>query len=178
IAVGMSILEKGGNAFDAAVATAFTLQAVEPHLNGPGGDVPMILHDTRRKKSEVICGQGPMPAGATLAHYKSLGLDLIPGTGLLPACIPRTFDAYMLLLRASGTLRLGAVLSPAIGYSLNGQPLVERASATIATVTELFRTHWPTSAAVFMPNGRVPAQGELFRNVAAGNTYARILKEA
>ena len=135
-AVGMSILEKGGNAFDAAVATAFTLQAVEPHLNGPGGEVPMILHDTRRKKTEVICGQGAMPAGATLAHYKSLGLDLIPGTGLLPACIPGSFDAYMLLLRDYGTLSLAEVLSPAIGYYLSGHPLVERASATIATVTE------------------------------------------
>ena len=177
-AVGMGILERGGNAFDAAVATAFTLQTVEPHLNGPGGEVPLILHDTRRKRTEVICGQGSMPAGATLAHYKSLGLDLIPGTGLLPACIPGSFDAYMLLLRDYGTLRLADVLSPAIGYYLNGQPLVERASATIATVTEQFRTYWPTSAAVFLPGDKVPAAGSLFRNTAAGNAYARILKEA
>src|SRR5262245_11827695 len=69
-AVGMSILEKGGNAFDAGVATAFTLQVVEPHLNGPGGDVPIIVHDTRRGRTEVICGQGPAPAKATIAHYK------------------------------------------------------------------------------------------------------------
>jgi gamma-glutamyltranspeptidase/glutathione hydrolase len=177
-AVGMGILERGGNAFDAAVATAFTLQAVEPHLNGPGGEVPLILHDARRHKSEVICGQGSMPAGATLAHYKSLGLDLIPGTGLLPACIPGAFDAYMLLLRDYGTMRLSDVLSPAIGYYLNGHPLVERASATIATVSEQFRTYWPTSAAVFMPNDKVPAPGDRFRNLSAGNTYARILKEA
>ncbi len=84
-AVGMGILERGGNAFDAAVATAFTLQVVEPHLCGPGGDAPLILHDVRRGKTEVVCGQGPMPAGATIAHYKGLGLDLIPGTGL---CLP------------------------------------------------------------------------------------------
>ena len=71
-AVGMGILERGGNAFDAAVATAFTLQVVEPHLNGPGGDVPVIVHDTRKGKDkiEVICGQGPAPAGATIAHYR------------------------------------------------------------------------------------------------------------
>ena len=61
-AVGMATLEKGGNAFDAAVATAFTLQVVEPHLNGPGGDVPFILNDVRTGKTEVICGQGPAPA--------------------------------------------------------------------------------------------------------------------
>lgn len=177
-AVGMGILERGGNAFDAAVATAFTLQVVEPHLNGPGGDVPLILHDVKRGKTEVICGQGSMPAGATIAHYKSLGLDLIPGTGLLPACVPGTFDAYMLVLRDYGTMHLADVLSPAIGYWLNGFPLVERASATIATVADQFRNHWPTSAAVFLPGGDVPKPASMFRNTAIGNTYGRILKEA
>ena len=81
-AVGMGILERGGNAFDAGVATAFTLQVVEPHLNGPGGDVPVIVHDVKRGKPEVICGQGVAPAGATIEYYRSEGLDLVPGTGL------------------------------------------------------------------------------------------------
>ena len=110
-AVGMGILERGGNAFDAACATAFTLQVVEPHLNGPGGDVPVILYDVRRGKPEVICGQGSVPAGATIAHYRDeLGLDLVPGTGLLAACIPGTFDTWMTLLRDYGTMRLADVL--------------------------------------------------------------------
>ena len=174
----MAVLEKGGNAFDAAVATAFTLQVVEPHLCGPGGDVPLILNAVKRGKTEVICGQGSMPAGATIAHYKGLGLDLIPGTGLLPACIPGTFDAYMLLLRDYGTMRVADVLAPAIGYWLNGHPIVERATATIATVAEQFRTHWKTSADVFLPGGNVPKPASLFKNVTLGNTYARILKEA
>src|SRR5580698_9867867 len=133
-AVGMGILEKGGNAFDAGVATAFTLQVVEPHLNGPGGDVPVIVYDTRRGKPEVICGQGPAPADATIAHYRREGLELVPGTGLLAACVPGTFETWMLLLRDCGSLSLREVLSPAIGYAQNGYPLVERASATIATV--------------------------------------------
>src|SRR5258708_16646873 len=110
----MGILEKGGNAFDAAVATAFTLQVVEPHLCGPGGDVPLIINAVKRGRTEVICGQGTMPALANIAHFKSLGLDLIPGTGLLPACVPGTFDAYMLLLRDYGTMIIGDVLAPAI----------------------------------------------------------------
>jgi gamma-glutamyltranspeptidase / glutathione hydrolase len=177
-AVGMGILERGGNAFDAAVATAFALQVMEPHLCGPGGDAPLILHDVRRGRTEVICGQGSMPAKATIAHYRGLGLDLIPGTGLLPACVPGTFDAYMLVLRDYGTMRLNDVLTPAIGYWLNGFPLVERASATIATVADNFRTHWPTSAAVFLPDGNVPKPASMFRNIAIGNTYGRILKEA
>ena len=111
-AVGMAILEKGGNAFDAAVATAFTLQVVEPHLNGPGGDVPVILYDVKRGRPEVICGQGPAPAGATIAHYRGEGLDMVPGTGLLAACVPGMFDTWMLLLRDYGTMRLADVLSP------------------------------------------------------------------
>lgn len=177
-AVGMATLEKGGNAFDAGVAAAFTLQVVEPHLNGPGGDVPIIVHDVKRDKTEVICGQGPAPAGATIAHYKSQGLDIVPGTGLLAACVPGTFETWMLLLRDYGTLRLRDVLEPAIAYARNGYPLVERASATIATVEQLFRTHWTTSAAVYLPGNRVPRPGTLFINAALADTYARILKEA
>src|SRR5436309_1289491 len=177
-AVGMGTLERGGNAFDAAVATAFTLQVVEPHLNGPGGDVPVIVHDTRSGKVEVICGQGPAPAGATLAHYQAHGLDLVPGTGLLAACVPGTFETWMLLLRDYGTLRLADVLSPAIGYARDGHPLVERASATIATVEELFRKNWPSSAAMYLPGGTVPETGALFANKTLAETYTRILREA
>src|SRR5262245_53943290 len=157
-AVGMSILEKGGNAFDAACATAFTLQVVEPHLNGPGGDVPVIVHDTRKgpAKVEVICGQGPAPARATIAHYRSEGLDMVPGTGLLACCVPGTFETWMLLLRDYGTMKIADVLTPAISYAQNGHPLVERANATITTVKDLFKEHWPTSAALYLPSGNVP----------------------
>jgi gamma-glutamyltranspeptidase/glutathione hydrolase len=177
-AVGMATLEKGGNAFDAGVATAFTLQVVEPHLNGPGGDVPIIVHDVKRGRTEVICGQGPAPAGATIAHYRKEGLEMVPGTGLLAACIPGTFEAWMLLLRDYGTLRLRDVLEPAISYAQNGYPLVERVSATIATVEQLFRQHWPTSAAVYLPDGKVPEPGTLFTNPKLAETYTRILREA
>jgi gamma-glutamyltranspeptidase/glutathione hydrolase len=174
----MATLEKGGNAFDAAVATAFTLQVVEPHLNGPGGDVPVIVHDVRRGKPEVICGQGPAPAKATISHYRREGLDLVPGTGLLAACVPGSFETWMMLLRDYGTLSLREVLSPAIGYAQNGYPLVERASATIAMVAGLFRQDWPTSAAVYLPNDAVPPSGTLFTNKTLAATYIRILKEA
>ena len=177
-AVGMSILEKGGNAFDAGVATAFVLQVVEPHLNGPGGDVPVILHDVKRGRTEVICGQGVAPARATIAHYRSEGLDMVPGTGLLAAVVPGTFESWMLLLRDYGTVKLRDVLEPAISYARDGYPLVERVSATIQTVENLFRTHWPTSAAVYLPNDEVPKPGTLFTNPTLAETYTRILNEA
>jgi gamma-glutamyltranspeptidase / glutathione hydrolase len=177
-AVGMAVLEKGGNAFDAAVAAAFTLQVVEPHLNGPGGDVPIIVNDVRTLKTEVICGQGPAPAKATIAHYRGLGLDMVPGTGLLAACVPGVFDSWMLLLRDYGTIPLAEALAPAIYYASHGHPLVERASATIASVADHFREHWPTSAAIYMPNGSVPAAGTLFTNPILAETYSRVLREA
>jgi gamma-glutamyltranspeptidase/glutathione hydrolase len=177
-AVGMATLERGGNAFDAACATAFTLQVVEPHLNGPGGDVPVILYDTRKGAPQVICGQGPAPAGATIAHFRKLGLDMMPGTGLLAACVPGMFDTWMQLLRDYGTLRLEDVLAPAMFYAREGHPLVERANATIKTVEKLFRQHWPTSAAVYLPGGKVPEIGTLFTNPALAATYARVLRDA
>ena len=177
-AVGMGVLERGGNAFDAGVATAFTLQVVEPHLNGPLGDAPIIVHDHRRGRPEVICGQGTAPAAATIAHFRGLGLDMVPGTGLLAAVVPGTFDALMLLLRDYGTLRVRDVLGPAIGYARQGYPLVERIPATIRTVEQLFRDHWTTSAEVYLPGGRVPQAGELFRNPAMAETWERVLREA
>ena len=177
-AVGMATLEKGGNAFDAAAATAFTLQVVEPHLNGPGGDVPIIVYDVARGKPEVICGQGPAPMAATIAQFRKLGLDMVPGTGLTAACVPGMFDAWMLLLRDYGTMRVADVLTPAIAYARNGHPLAERASATIAAVADLFREHWPSSAAVYLKGNDVPEPGALFANIVLAETYARILREA
>jgi gamma-glutamyltranspeptidase/glutathione hydrolase len=151
---------------------------VEPHLNGPGGEVPAILHDVRKSKTEVLCGQGVAPAKATIAHYRGLGLDLVPGTGLLAACVPGAFDSWMMLLRDYGSMRLSDVLAPAIAYAKNGYPLVERASATIATVADLFRNHWPSSAAVYLPAGKVPPAGTLFANPTLAQTYMRVLREA
>lgn len=178
-AVAMGVLERGGNAFDAGVAAAFTLQVVEPNLSGPGGDVPAMVYERRSGKVEVICGQGPAPAGATIARYRGeFGLDIIPGTGLLAACIPGTFPTYMLILERYGTMRLRDVIAPAIAYARDGQPLTEKAEAGIKRVKQLFLDHWPTSAAVYLPGGEVPARGTLFRNPAYAATYTRILAEA
>jgi gamma-glutamyltranspeptidase/glutathione hydrolase len=177
-AVGMSILERGGNAFDAATATAFTLQIIEPHLNGPGGEVPMLLWSKKKGRVEAICGQGVTPAGATAAHYRALGLDLVPGTGFLAATVPGAFGAWLKLLRDYGTLTLADVLAPAIGYAGNGYPLVARIPAAIETVKDFFRQEWPSSAAVYLPGGDVPKAGRLFRNRGIAATYQRILAEA
>jgi gamma-glutamyltranspeptidase/glutathione hydrolase len=177
-AVGMSVLERGGNAFDAAVATAFTLQVAEPHLNGPGGDAPIILHSAASGTQHVVCGQGTTPAKATLAKFEELGLDLIPGTGFLPAVVPGAFGAWCRILRDWGTWELPAVLEYAIGYARNGVPLVARIPATIESVRPLFEAEWKTSAAVFLPGGRTPEVGSLFRNEGIARTYERLCREA
>ncbi|MGH7120083.1 MAG: gamma-glutamyltransferase family protein [Acetobacteraceae bacterium] len=176
--VGMAVLERGGNAFDAAAATAFTLQVAEPHLNGPAGSAPIIIHCAKSGTQHVICGQGVAPAAATIERFSALGLDLIPGTGLLPAVVPGAFDAWCLLLRDWGTWELADVLSFAIGYATHGVHLVPRVAAAIETVRPLFEDAWPSSAAVYLPHGAVPLPGSLFANPALAATYRRILKEA
>ena len=177
-AAGMAVLEHGGNAFDAAVAAGLVLQVVEPHLNGPGGEVPVIAHHAGRGETFVLCGQGTAPAAATLEAFAGLGLDLVPGSGLLAACVPGAFGAWMLLLREFGTLRLRDVMGYAIGYAASGYPLLPAISWGIASVAELFRDHWPSSAEVYLPGGRVPAPGTRFANPALAATYQRILDEA
>jgi len=177
-AVGMSMLERGGNAFDAAVATAFTLQIVEPHLNGPGGEVPMLLWSKKKGRVEAVCGQGVTPAGATVAYYRGLGLDLVPGTGLLATTVPGAFGAWLKVLRDYGTLKLADVIAPAIAYAGGGYPLVARIPAAIETVKDFFRQEWPSSAAIYLPGGDVPKTGRLFRNPTIAATYQRVLREA
>ena len=177
-AVGMSILERGGNAFDAAVATGFTLQIVEPHLNGPGGDLPAILYSKAKDRVEVICGQGRAPAKATIAHYLSEGLDLIPGSGLLATVIPGAFDAWMLMLRDYGTLGVRDVLEPAVHYAEHGHPLLPRVAETIAEMADFFQEEWPSSAERWLPGGTAPAAGSLFRNPVLAQTWKRVIREA
>ncbi|MFI6804803.1 gamma-glutamyltransferase family protein [Streptomyces luteogriseus] len=172
----MAVLESGGNAYDAAVAGAFVLHVVEPHLNGPAGEVPILLAPAGGEV-RVLCGQGVAPAGATVAHYRDLGLDLVPGTGPLAAAVPGAFDAWMLLLRDHGTRSLDDVLQYAIGYAEHGHAPVERVGETVETVRELFETEWTSSADVYLPGGKAPRPGELFANPALAATWKRLLAE-
>jgi gamma-glutamyltranspeptidase/glutathione hydrolase len=102
----------------------------------------------------------------------------VPGTGLLAACVPGAFDAWMRLLRDYGTMSVADVLAPAIDYAGEGYPLVWRIPAAIATVAAHFKEHWPSSAAVYLPHGEVPETGTLFRNPALAAMYRRIVAEA
>ena len=171
----MAVLEGGGNAFDAAVAAGFVLHVVEPHLNGPGGEVPILFAAAGDQgRVRVLCGQGPAPAGAAVEHYRSLGLDLVPGTGPIAAAVPGAFDAWMVLLRDHGTKSLAEVLDYAIGYAERGHPLVPGVTRTVEAVRELFESEWTSSAELYLP---APQPGELFRNPALAATWRRLLAE-
>jgi gamma-glutamyltranspeptidase/glutathione hydrolase len=177
-AAGMAVLEKGGNAFDAAIATGLTLQVVEPSMAGPAGDAPVILYDAKADRVRVICGQGGAPAAATPDAYRRLGLDIVPGAGMLPLVVPGAFGAFMTLLRDWGTLTVRDVLEPAIGHARNGYPIAARVAATIDSLAELFVEHWPSSAAVYCPGGKVPQPNQIFTNPVLADTFERILREA
>ncbi|MFM2128645.1 MAG: hypothetical protein RL477_191 [Pseudomonadota bacterium] len=174
---GMGMMERGGNAFDAAVAAAFVLQVVQPHMCGPLGEVP-ILFSKEGGKVTALAGQGPAPARATIAAYRAEGFDTVPGTGLMAATVPAAFDAWMALLADHGTMGLAEVLEPALGYAANGYPVPPMVSAAIDGVREVFLAEWTTSAEAYLVAGEAPRPGSLYRLAQLAATYARVLKEA
>lgn len=176
--VGFGILERGGNAFDAAVAMGFVLQVVEPHLCGPAGEVPMALRPVQSGDVKILCGQGVTPQAATIEAYTSLGLDLVPGSGLLATVVPGAFDAWMLLLRDHGTMHLADIMEPAIYYADAGHPILPRVCDTIAGLADFFLEEWPTSAATWMPGGAAPVPHSNFRNQPLAATWRRIVADA
>ncbi|WP_201276674.1 gamma-glutamyltransferase family protein [Marisediminicola senii] len=175
-ASAQAVLERGGNAFDAATAAAFVLHVVEPHLNGPGGDMTGVFV-TADAPSEptVLMGQGPAPLAATIEYFEGEGLELVPGSGALAAAVPGAVDAWLMLLRDHGTWELDAVLEFAIGYARGGYPVLDRVCRTIETVATLFEVHWPTSKDRWMPGGRIPVGGEVVTNEAHAATLDRLV---
>jgi gamma-glutamyltranspeptidase/glutathione hydrolase len=176
-ATAMSVLERGGNAFDAAAAGAFVLQVAEPDQNGLGGEVPILTWSVAERRVRVICGQGMTPGAATAQRFRDLGHELIPGSGVLPACVPGAFDAWMLLLEQFGTWSIGDVLRYAIGYADQGVVVTAGLAKRIAGAERSFRTLWPTSGEVFLRDG-APRAGSRLRNTALARTLTRIANEA
>jgi gamma-glutamyltranspeptidase/glutathione hydrolase len=170
----MAVLERGGNAFDAACAAGFVLQVVEPHLNGPGGDLPAVIWPAEVGEPVVLCAQGVSPQAATIERFRSLGHELVPGTGVLAACVPGAVGGWLLLLERFGTWRLEDVLAYAIGYAEDGYPVVPGIVATIRNTEALLRA-WPGSAALYLPP---PQSGQIFRNRALAATWRRLLDES
>ncbi len=154
------------------------LQIVEPHLCRPGRrHAGGHLFEEDQDKVEVICAQGPAPAGATIEHYTAEGLKLIPGDGLLATVIPGAFDGWMLMLRDYGTLSVRDVLEPAIYYAENGHPMLPRVSATIKGLGDFFEKEWPTSYETWLPGGSAArSRMRNFKNPVLAETWKRIIR--
>ncbi|WP_225858464.1 gamma-glutamyltransferase family protein [Rhodococcus wratislaviensis] len=167
-----SVLERGGNAFDAAAAAGFVLHVVEPHLNGPGGDMVAIIAPVQRDVPEIVVGQGPAPRGASIEAFAAMGMTEAPAAGALAAAVPAAVESWLSILEEHGTWELADVLVYAIDYARNGIPCSPKLAGVIETMAPHFREHWPTSAAVWLTDG-VPSEGDLIRNPA----YAAVLEQ-
>lgn len=172
----MSVLERGGNAFDAAAAAGFVLMVVEPNLNGPGGELVGIMQTAAGHAPQVLAGTGPAPAGASIAAMRERGLAAMPGAGPLSAPVPGQVDAWLMLLSDHGTWELSDVIGYAIHYARDGYPATPGVVTTVNTVSQLFREHWPTSFDAWTPGGRLPRVGDTLTNSTLANTLERLVQ--
>jgi gamma-glutamyltranspeptidase / glutathione hydrolase len=163
-AAGFRIMEQGGNAVDAAAAMCFCLNLLEPHLNGIGGEVPTLIYSAAERKTYAVCGLGWSPQAFSIAWCKQHGIDLIPGDGYLPACVPAVVDTWALAVARFGTLSFSQILQPAIELAENGFPVYERLHGNIAKNVDRFIEQYPTTGAIYCPGGRVPQIGDVLRN--------------
>jgi gamma-glutamyltranspeptidase/glutathione hydrolase len=171
--VGLDVLKAGGNAVDAAIATNAALGLMEPTSCGPGGDLFAIVWDAKTKKLYGLNASGRSPYRATRQLFADRGLDSIPETGPLSWSVPGCVDGWAALSQRFGRRPLSEVLAPAIRYAEEGFP-----------ATEVIAGHWqggarklardPGSAAVFLPGGKAPRTGQVFKNPALARTYRRI----
>jgi len=172
-AIGIRMLGDGGNAADAACAMGFALQVLEPTQNGPGGEVPILVHAGRSDRVHAISGQGGAPAAATLDAMAERGVSLIPPDGFLAATVPAALDSWCLLLEHFGTRRLADVLTPARALAENGFPMYPFLRGLLRYLEPRFREQWPTSAALYLPVREV---GERQTNPTLARFYSRLIE--
>jgi len=163
-AAGLHILMQGGNAFDAAVTMGLCLAQLEPQNNGLGGEVPTLVYSAKEKKVHAVSGMGWSPQAFTIDWCRQNGIDLIPGDGYLPACVPAMIDTYCLVLARFGTLSFIQAATPAIELAANGYPVYPGLHNFLANQRYHFTEHYPTTGKVFLHNGRAPEIGEIIRN--------------
>src|SRR5690242_16820984 len=187
---GARIFARGGNAIDAAVAATLVEGVVNPHMHTIGGEAPMLIYVANEARVVAVNGNMVAPAKATIAHYRNLGINLVPGEGLLAAGVPAAFDALAAGLKYFGTLTLAAVIEPALKLCEDGMPMHTKLSGHSETPKDLsgligraslrsnyrkFRERWPTTAAIYLPNGELPVPGDIIKNPALANFFRRLL---
>jgi gamma-glutamyltranspeptidase/glutathione hydrolase len=172
--IGLHILEEGGNAVDAGVATGFALAVLEPYIYGIGGEVPILIHLADEKKVVCLSGQGPAPRNATIEWFRREGIDAIPGDGLLAAAVPDAVSTWICALSRFGTMRLAQVLDPVIEIAKRGFPMYDRLRSALEVSSEQFLETWPSSAKTYLPGGRVPDVGEIYIQTDLGRMFSRL----
>jgi gamma-glutamyltranspeptidase / glutathione hydrolase len=186
---GARMFACGGNAIDAAIAATFVEGVVNPHMHTIGGEAPMLIYSATARRVVAINGNMMAPARATIAHFRSLGIELIPGAGLLAAGVPAAFDALVTALRDFGTRSLADVLEPALELAGDGFPMhvglsgepagsddaTAGAGASLRSNAKRFLTKWPSSGRIYLPGGKVPEPGSVLKNPALANFFKRLL---
>jgi len=174
---GLHVLRSGGNAMDAAAATAFALCVVEPHQNGFGGEAPVLLYSAAEGRTYAVSGHGTAPAEATIERFRELGVEqVIPGDGFLGALVPSVPATWIAVLKRFGTMRLADVLAPALELAGGGFPMGGSLRGTIANHAERFGAEWPSSAAVFLPDGEPPAVGTVWCQPELAATFRKLVE--
>ena len=162
-AAGFRIMEAGGNAIDAAAAMGFCLALLEPQSNGIGGEVPTLIHSAKEGKAWAVSGMGWSPEAFTIDWCKADGIDLIPGDGYLPACVPAMVDTWATAVARFGTMSFSQVVAPAIELADEGFPLYERLHDAIEGNRQKYMEVYPSTAEVYCPWGVVPEVGSILR---------------
>ena len=170
---GFRIMEQGGNAIDAAAAMCFCLNLLEPFSNGIGGEVPTLVYSAKEGKTYCISGMGWSPGAFSIDWCREHGIDLIPGDGYLPACVPAVVDTWATAVARFGTMSFSQVLQPAIELAQSGFPIYQRFHERAVASYQKFTQLYPTTGEVYYPQGRVPEVGEVFRNPE----FAEVLKD-
>ncbi|MHC4714261.1 MAG: gamma-glutamyltransferase family protein [Planctomycetota bacterium] len=175
--IGIDVLRRGGNAFDAAAAIGFALSLVHPHQNGIGGEVPTLVYSARDGRAFAVSGHGTAPAAATIALFRDeYGLEIIPGDGFLPALVPCMPATWILVLERFGTMRLADVLMPTIRLAEEGFPVYDALRNAIEKLAERMKKEWPSSAAIYLRGGGAPQNGALIRNADWARTFKRLVR--
>jgi gamma-glutamyltranspeptidase/glutathione hydrolase len=174
--IALEIMRTGGNAVDAAIAADAALGLMEPTGSGIGGDLFAIVWDAKSKRLYGLNGSGRSPASLTLDYLREQGFEHMPAYGPLPVTVPGCVDGWFELHGRFGRMSMEKILAPAIRYATEGFPLSE----VIAYYWELNvpnRAEQPGFQETFMPQGRAPRTGEIFRNPALANTYREIARK-
>jgi gamma-glutamyltranspeptidase/glutathione hydrolase len=174
-AAGMRVLLEGGNAFDAAIATAMVEGLTIPMMCGLGGDMFAVLYDARTRRAVGINGSGAAPRAATREYYTSRGHRTMPRAGIQAFSVPGAPQAYWTLHQQFGSLPWARLLEPAIVLAEGGTPVTDRLARTFANA-QAHLSQTAEGAATFYPDGRPPAAGTLLRRPALGRTL-RVLAE-